>query len=276
MKINDYLAQQTKRLLDAGISTARLDCLVLFEDVLNTNRTQILAHPEQELTEAQLQTLGAMLSKRAQHIPLAYIRGKTEFYGRNFVIQDHVLEPRPESEAMIDLLKELPVRNIKTIIDVGTGSGALAITAALEVPIATAIATDIDPACLDLARTNAKNHAVQLECYEGDLLEALPTLVSLSSSALLCNLPYVPDNFQINTAASHEPRLALFGGVDGLDVFRKLFMQLAATEAESTYVLSESLPLQHEALANIAADAGYQEIASQDFIQVFQTAVVAS
>lgn len=268
MKISDYLADKTNLLLASGVSTARLDCLVLLEDVLNTDRTQILAHPEIELTEVEQRLLEDMVAKRAKHIPLAYIRGKTEFYGRNFAIHDRVLEPRPESETMIDLLKSTAANQVKTIIDIGTGSGALAITAALEVPSAHVIATDIDADCLTLARSNADKHRVELAFYEGDLLAALPT-ADLDSTALLCNLPYVPDTFEINTAATHEPRLAIFGGPDGLDVFRKLFTQLKDRRVRNAYVLCESLPFQHNELTAIAATANYTSIAEQDFIQVF-------
>jgi release factor glutamine methyltransferase len=270
MRADDYLAQKTEELKTAGLATARLDCLVLLEDVLNTNRTQILAHPEREITEAQQQDLNKMIAQRAQHIPLAYIRGKSEFYGREFTINQYVLEPRPESETMIDLLKSLDTSDQKTIIDVGTGSGALAITVALELPDAKVLAIDIDPNCLDLSATNTKAHNVELSLIQSDLLSSLPKDVRNKPATLLCNLPYVPDNFQINTAATHEPRLAIFGGPDGLDLFRRLFDQLQNVLPGNTFVLCESLPPQHAELAEIAISAGFELIAEQDFIQLFK------
>jgi release factor glutamine methyltransferase len=268
MKVNDYLSHTTERLTAAGIATARLDCLVLLEDILNTNRTHLLAHPELEITEVNLAKLTAMVDQRVRHIPLAYIRGKTEFYGREFLIDHHVLEPRPESEAIIDLLLSMPSDQRKSIVDVGTGSGALAITVALELPNSNITALDIDSNCLKIARRNARKHRVDIQIIESDLLEQLPA--QDQSTVLLCNLPYVPDDFQINTAALHEPRLAIFGGLDGLDVFRQLFAQLQKRSERKILVLCESLPTQHDRLAHIASSAGFELTIGQDFIQLFE------
>src|SRR5258708_2470149 len=103
-----WLQQATSQLQAAGISTARLDALVLLEDCLYQDRAMLLADPEKKLTAPQLLKLEKLLNRRAQHEPLSYVRGKTEFYGHEFVLTTAVLEPRPESETMIDLLKELP------------------------------------------------------------------------------------------------------------------------------------------------------------------------
>jgi release factor glutamine methyltransferase len=268
MKVNDYLTRAVERLDAAGITTARLDCLVLLEDVLNTNSTQILAHPERNITEVQQQKLTTMITKRSQHIPLAYIRGKTEFYGREFIINNTVLEPRPESETLIELLLSLPAGQRKNIIDVGTGSGALAITAALELPGSRVIALDIDTHCLDITQQNARKHQANIEIIESNLLQQLPDGID-QSAVFLCNLPYVPNDFQINTAASHEPRLAIFGGPDGLDLFRRLFKQLQAKPITTLCVLCESLPPQHPQLAHIAESCGFRLATERDFIQLF-------
>src|SRR5579885_1241682 len=107
MKISKWLANATKKLKTAGIGTARLDCLVLLADSLNKDKAFVLAHPDMVLSAAQLRKLNKQLAERQKHYPLAYIRGKTEFYGREFIMNHHVLEPRPESETMIDLLKDI-------------------------------------------------------------------------------------------------------------------------------------------------------------------------
>src|SRR4051812_18952492 len=101
-------------LRDAGIGTARLDAMVLLEDCLSKDRAHLLAHPELELTAEQEKLLDAQIKRRLAHEPLAYIRGKTEFYGRDFLINKYVLEPRPESETIIDLLKKLPLKDNMT------------------------------------------------------------------------------------------------------------------------------------------------------------------
>ncbi len=268
MTVDSWIHDQTAALKSAGIATARLDCLVLLEDVLNTNRTQILAHPEQKLTGVELGLLNKMVDKRALHIPLAYIRNKTEFYGREFYVNEHVLEPRPESESIIEILKVLSSAPAE-IIDIGTGSGALAITAKLELPTARVFATDIDLKCLQVAERNAKNLNAEIQFLCGNLLDPFKHVKLSHDVALLCNLPYVPDNFQINTAATHEPRHALFGGPDGLDLYRSLFDSPAFRTIKPAYVIAESLPPQHELLATIAHDHGYQLQTTEDFIQLY-------
>lgn len=275
MDIGQWLTEASERLNNAGIGTARLDALVLLEDLLGRDRAHLLAHPEIELTAEQLSTLNEHISQRARHVPLAYIRGKTEFYGRMFVVNEYVLEPRPESETMIDMLKGLPADAHMTIVDVGTGSGALAITAKLELPEQPVIAIDIDARCLELARQNARLLKADITLLQGDLLAPLALFASTALDTpqeyvLLCNLPYIPDDFHINQAAMHEPRLAIFGGSDGLDLYRKLFVQLDTLQHKPAYILTESLPPQHETLAEIAQAHEYRQTRHDDFIQLFE------
>ncbi len=268
MTVGNWLERTVKQLEKAGVGTARLDALVLLEDCVRTDRAQLLAHPEATLTAEQQKHLRAQLARRAHHEPLAYIRGKTEFYGRDFVITPEVLEPRPESETMIDLLKQLPAKDRKTVIDVGTGSGALAITAALELGTVQVLATDIDANCLEVARQNCVKHKATVDLHHTDLLEGL-TLPA--STTILANLPYVPDGYQLNDAAMMEPRLAIFGGEDGLNLYHQLFNQLRQQHNQPAYVLTESLPFQHHGLAKLAKNYGYGLQRTEDFIQLFKT-----
>lgn len=272
MDIETWLKRSVATLDTAGIGTARLDALVLLEDCLHTDRARLLAHPGTALTSEQVSTLDGYIERRVTHEPLAYIRGKTEFYGRDFTVNKNVLEPRPESETIIDLLKTLPpsehMGGHPTIVDVGTGSGALAITAKLELPGATVIGIDIDPACLEVARRNSNQLKADVSYLQGDLAQPLANLEA-KQLVLLCNLPYVPDDFQINLAAGHEPRLAIFGGSDGLDFYRKLFEQLDSLDLRPGYILAESLPTQHAHLRELAAVHGYGLSAEEDFVQLF-------
>lgn len=268
--VERYLAEATQQLQTCGIPTAHLDALVLLEDVLRIDRAHLLAHPDQVIAQTELRVLHEMIRRRATHEPLAYIRNKSEFYGCEFYVDHHVLEPRPESETMIDLLKSLDLPESSTVLDVGTGSGALAITAKLELPTATVCGVDIDPACLKIAEQNTQTFHADVQFIKSDLLASLNS-GSLNGATLLCNLPYVPDNFQINPAAMREPRLAIFGGPDGLDLYRKLFQQIRDRALKPAYVLTEALPPQHFELKTIAADAGFLLDQSNDFIQVFRT-----
>jgi release factor glutamine methyltransferase len=275
MTVSDYLSEMITLLTAAGIATARLDALVLLEDCLGKDRAHLLAHPETELADEQISTLKAQIKRRIRHVPLAYIRGKTEFYGRDFKVNEHVLEPRPESETMISLLKNLPNTEGITIVDVGTGSGALAITAKLEMPHADVIAIDIDPRCLEVARQNAILLKTDIRFEQGNLLTPLVD-GQPDNYALLCNLPYVPDDFQINTAATHEPRLAIYGGPDGLTLYRELFRQLLGFTRKPTYILTEAMPPQHEQLIKIAEENRFKCVTSEDFIEVFAPKQVRS
>lgn len=273
MTVQHWLQSATARLSKSGIGTARLDCLVLLEDATGKSRAHILAHPEMDLTDKEQNVLERALSQRSKHIPLSYIRGKTEFYGREFIVNNYVLEPRPESETMIDLLKDFTsVNNEHTgqVIDVGTGSGALAITAKLEHPNVKVIGIDIDDHCIDVASKNAKLHNVDINFVRGNLLDSLPTLIPLTDGTIIiANLPYVPKSYRINESAAYEPRHAIFGGSDGLDLYRQMFAQITLFDAAPLAILTESLPFQHKVLRDIAQIHHFNLIKEVDFIQVF-------
>lgn len=261
--IASYLREATAQLQTAGIDSARLDALILLEDTLRLDRAYLLAHDDAEIAPDHLQSLQSLIDRRQSHEPLAYIRGHAEFYGRTFVVNKHVLVPRPESEAIIALLKELA---IKTAVDIGTGSGALAITAALELPHVAVTAIDIDDKCIETAKDNANRLDAKITFVKGNFLEPLLTV---PVDVLLCNLPYVPENYSVNKAALHEPALALFAGKDGLDAYKTLTDQLMGMHTKPTFVITEALAEQHTALANIMTRAGYSLRKTQGLAQLF-------
>lgn len=269
MNVSSWLAANEQQLRAADIATARLDALVLLEDALHTNRTHLLAHLDAVIPNDTFQALHEHIERRCNHEPLAYIRGHTEFYGHDFVVSPAVLEPRPESEAMIELLsrilKNYPDSRPIRVADVGTGSGALGISAALLFPGILVDLLEIDKSALTVAEQNVKKHGLNLPIIASDLLQHSPNNYDI----LLCNLPYVPDTYSINEAASHEPRIAIFGGADGLDLYRKLFEQLETTLNKASIILAESLPEQHDALRALAEGYGYLLSETDDFIQSF-------
>ncbi len=267
--IQQWLDKTVKHLRNADIQTARLDALVLLEDVIGKDRSWILAHQEDILSAKMISKLDACILRRTRHEPLAYIRGKAEFYGRDFIVSAGTLVPRPESEALIELLKQYVSNSPLThIADIGTGSGCLAITANLELGVRV-LSTDLSAPAIEIARRNAKKLSANVEFFEGNL--ALPILRELNDRAyaLLCNLPYVPTKYPINKAAAHEPGLALFGGEDGLDLYRELFRQLVNAITQPLAVVTESLPEQHIELSNIASSFGFTLAKTQDFAQLF-------
>jgi release factor glutamine methyltransferase len=276
MLVHEYLKYYQSLLEKNNITTARLDTLVLLEDITCKDRAWLLVHLDYELSDDQTSKLNKLLNRRCEHEPLAYLREKTEFYGRDFVLTHDVLEPRPESENMIDLLRSLMASNPSSlnnsqstksmrIADIGAGSGAIGITAALELPNCSVTLIDIDEKALKVAKTNVDLFTLNLSIIKSDLLEQ----TDKNYDVLLCNLPYVPDNFQVNLAALHEPKIALFGGPDGLDVYRKLFNQVSNQVSQPLYILTESMPPQHSVLQSIASENAFDIHKTDDFIQVF-------
>jgi release factor glutamine methyltransferase len=277
MTTEEWLKIATTKLNQAGIGTSRLDSLILLEDVLSSDRAHLLAHSDEIISVEFLAKLNNLLNQRLKHVPLAFIRGKTEFYGRNFVINRHVLQPRPESETMIDLFKSTVTTkpNVKAIrsegndfkvADVGAGSGALGITAKLECPDLMVELIEIDPSAIEVAKNNVEIFTINISIIQSNLLEQTPK----DYQFLLCNLPYVPDDFSINLSAMHEPRIAIFGGKDGLDLYRRLFKSLKSFSNKPLYILTESFPMQHSELSHIAKENGYVESINEDFIQLFE------
>lgn len=266
MTVAEFLQTATRRLEAVDIATARLDSLVLLEDMLGTDRATLLAHPELRLSATQTAQLQAVLKQRAAHVPLAYIRGIAHFYGREFLVSAAVLVPRPESESLIDLLKAIDFSTPPRIADIGTGSGCLGITAALELPGCRVDLYDIDTSALKIARRNVRKHQVAAACHQSDLLQHH---ASQPYTALLANLPYVPTDYPINHAATHEPPTALFAGQDGLDLYRKFWQQISWLAHKPAYVITESFPTQHAGTIQLAQHAGYSLQQSIDFGQCF-------
>lgn len=267
MTVQEFLKEATKTLDTAGVPSARLDCLILLEDALNLNRAAILAHPEAAVTPPQLSKLNKQITQRANHTPLAYIRGRAPFFGREFAVNRHVLVPRPETETMIEMLKNLPLPPHPALADIGTGTGCIGVTAALEIKGARTVLYDIDPEALKVAARNIKDLNAKVTYRKADLLAAKP-----EADVLLANLPYVPERYSINQAAEHEPKLAIFGGKDGLNLYRRFWDQVTGLPKKPKFVLTESLPPQHDDLSALAKSSGYELYQTQDFIQIFKRA----
>jgi release factor glutamine methyltransferase len=266
MTIEAWLIESERLLRNADIATARLDCLVLLEDVLSKSRALLLGNLDTQLDPRQLKHLDAAIKRRSSHEPLAYIRGKSDFFGREFFVTKDTLQPRPESETMLELLaSEVNPDGAQALVDVGTGSGALAISALLEHPSLTVWATEISAAAIGVASRNAKKHHSKISFFQTDLIADLPRCPDI----ILANLPYVPDTHTINKAAMQEPKVAIFGGPDGLNVYRRLFEQLIERNWKPQFILTEALPPQHKALKAIAASHQYKLDDTADFIQVF-------
>jgi release factor glutamine methyltransferase len=265
MTIQEWLDDATDKLKKHKIPSARLDSLVLLEYVLVTPRVTLLSHPETDLPATTLVKLNAALAQRLDDIPVAYITNKKEFYGRDFLVNEHVLIPRPETERMIELVKNLAIE-APTIADIGTGSGCIAITLALEIPDSSVVATDISPDALIVAKNNAKHLGAQVTFKYSDLLEAV---ASRTFDVVCANLPYVPESLVSSPEITKEPANALFSGIDGLDHYHRLFIEAAEHADPPRYIVTEALESQHKVLKKLAALAGYQLLRTDILVQLF-------
>lgn len=270
MTIHEWISKSTKKLNSSSVPSARLDAEVLLADALKTDRSYVLAHPEIVLQGRTLTKLNNQIERRMKHEPIAYIRGKQEFYGRDFVVSPDTLTPRPETETLVDLALEIiKTKNIKTVADIGSGSGCIIISLVLDSNKKfSANGYELSESAIKIAKGNAKNLNARVNFRRTDITKTSESWCE--ADMIVANLPYVPDDFQINLAASHEPKYAIFGGVDGLDYYRLLFTQLSRNSKTESFVITEALPPQHSDLENIAKNSGFELLKSQDFIQVFK------
>jgi release factor glutamine methyltransferase len=217
----------------APADSPRLTAEALLAHLLGLTRAQLLSRLEQPLPADLAAPLERLVARAAGGEPLAYLTGHREFYGLDFAVDARVLVPRPETELLIDLALavESPLTQLSRphVLDVGTGSGALAVPLAVKCPRARLVATDISAGALAVACANAARHHVadRISFIQGDLLSAFPLQPSPASlhpfDLLVANLPYIPSaELRRLPVAKHEPRLALDGGPDGLEPLRRL------------------------------------------------------
>jgi release factor glutamine methyltransferase len=230
--------------------TPTLDAQVLLAHVLSKPRTWVLAHPEAELTFDQQDRLADTVARLQAGEPLPYVLGRWEFFGREFLVTQDVLIPRPETELLVEQALEWlhGHPSARAAVDVGTGSGCIAISLTAQIPDLHVLATDISLPALQVARVNAEKYGVdgQIDFIEADLLnpfevEGLPVDVQPSTFNLLtANLPYIPTVTLHGLAIyQREPTLALDGGADGLDLIRRLLAQAPRYLAWQSLLLLE-------------------------------------
>lgn len=261
MTIQDFLTTTTARLHAAGIATARLDAQVLAARALGHDKSRLLAHGEQSIAPPTLSALEQLVARRTAREPLAYLIGQQEFYGRPFVVTPAVLIPRPETEALIEQIKSLPLPATASLVDVGTGSGAIAITAALELPNLQVQAVDISREALKIADQNATGLGASVAFTLSDLLEQKHERYNV----IVANLPYVDRAWQRSPETQYEPALALFADHDGLSLINKLIAQAPQKLLPSGFLLLEADPRQHSAISLTAERHGFTLYAVQDF-----------
>lgn len=235
MKIRELLGVTHERLSSAGIDEAGLEAELLLRHVLRQDAVQLFLDLKEELSPQQAQLLNTLVERRLSGEPLAYITGRREFHGLEFTVNPHVLIPRPETEHLVEKALELAQQIPSPVIaDIGTGSGIIAISLAVNLPHARIYASDISLEALETARGNTERHKVasRITFLRGDLTASLPEPVDI----LIANLPYVKSS---DCANSPEPHQALDGGIDGLYVIERLCGGLKGKLKPSGWVLLE-------------------------------------
>jgi release factor glutamine methyltransferase len=216
MNIRTALAQGTELLENNSVIAPRLTAEVLLAHAIHCDRAYFYAHPEQELREVEWIHYGRYLHERIEGKPTQYITKKQEFYGREFRVTPDVLIPRPETELLVERVLG---RTNGLTIDVGTGSGAIAVTLAIETgtPV---VATDLSAEALIVARDNAVTLGARVQFIRADLLQPF---ANSAADLIVSNPPYIPLASALQREVrDHEPHMALFAGTSGLDVYRRL------------------------------------------------------
>ena len=228
--------------LRAVSETPALDADLLLCAALGVERAWLLAHLDDTMPDEAGARFAGWLERAAAGEPIAYILGVRGFYDREFTVTPAVLIPRPETELLLEqALAWAKTHPLRLAADIGTGSGALAVTFAAHVPSAQVVAVDISPAALEIARANTVRHGLsdRITFLHGDLLAPLLER-GLSPNLIMANLPYIPSgDLSALAVTKHEPVLALDGGADGLDLVRRLLAQSAEICAPGALLLLE-------------------------------------
>lgn len=235
------------------------EALELLAFVSGLGKEKITAEADSVLNRDLEKKLNKFIARRISHEPLAYILRTARFMGREFVVTKHTLIPRPATETLYENAKKAVVDPATTsVIDVGTGSGCIAVSSAADFPGAKVFATDLSDAALDVAAGSAKRHGVNsmISFFKDDLIDRSRYRINTGAAVIIANLPYIP-SAKMETldpdARLYEPRAALDGGEDGLDLYRRLLDQVAdwPDRPETLHIFMEILPEQYDPLTEI-------------------------
>lgn len=273
MTIESWIRQATLELHAAEITSDYLDAEILLAHTINHPRTWLHAHMDEPLSDRQIEIANARLDLRKSFVPIAYIIGHKEFYGRRFKVSPATLIPRPESEAMIELLADyLPNTQpldvsiaSKRLVDIGTGSGCLGITAKLEHAELDVTLLDISSDALRIAQKNAELLSAEVTIQKSNLLADYV----FTPDIVLANLPYVDESWERSPETRHEPAIALFASDSGLKLVKKCFDQLSRRMNKGGVAIFEADPRQWIEIEKIAQELGFVVDTKQRFVASF-------
>jgi release factor glutamine methyltransferase len=271
--INSWLHDVVHELNNADIPTAQLDAEIILAHTLNKPRTYLHAHGDEPIDIRTEEIANARIRLRLDHIPIAYIIGHKDFYGRKFKVTTATLIPRPESEVLIEVLKELLPKNHTLLpdqtirlVDVGTGSGILGITAKLEDPELDVTLLDISLPALKIAEENATRLHAHVQTLKSDLLDNYP----FRPEIIIANLPYVDRNWERSLETKSEPELALFSGDGGKALINKLIVQASTALKAKGLLILEADPTQHSDIMQHAKSYNFNTLKQQDYCLAFE------
>lgn len=271
MTIDKWIHEASAELKNAGIDSALLDAELILAHTLRQPRTFLHAHGTDEISARHEDIANARLQLRIERTPVAYIIGHKEFYGRKFKTSPAALIPRPESEALIELTGEILPKNLPLVpvstrlIDVGTGTGCLGITAKLEWPEITVSLADIDKHALNLARENAELLHADVTLLQNDLLRGYTDPVDI----IIANLPYVDKQWEVSPETHAEPSIALYASDSGLSLIKQLILQASQLLPTGGHLLLESDLRQHAAIIALAKESGLKLVQTKGLITHF-------
>ena len=278
--LHDRIVRAREAFAAAGIDPAEatLDAELLARHVLGWDRAHLLAALRDPEPDTFVDRYAPLVARRARREPVSLITGVREFWGLDFEVTPDVLTPRPETELIIEeAIARVPREQAALVADVGTGSGCLAVALAIELPRARVIATDVSGPALNVARRNAARHgtAARIDFRRTNVLDDVDEVFDL----IVSNPPYVPDTGAQalpEEVRGHEPHVALFGGADGLDVYRRLFPQAASRLAAAGRLVVEIGVDQQDRVVTLARRHGWTlDHSRRDLQRIVRTLVFA-
>lgn len=264
--IKDWVFQASQQLSAVDIPSAHLDAEIILAHVFEKDRTYLHAHPEQIISSDNCVIANNILENRAKRIPLAYLFGYKEFYGRRFSVNKNTLIPRPESEDIINLLKDFKIPGKTKLVDIGTGSGCLGITAKLENPELDVTLADISQEALAVAEDNANNLKSKVSIINSDLLKNYTDKPDI----IIANLPYVDKTWDRSPETNYEPSLALFADDNGLQLVKRLLIEASKKMDQGGLIIMEADVAQHEDMIKFAKNYHFSVLKIQSYAVIFK------
>jgi len=261
--IGQWLTASYSALERVGVPSGRLDAELIVAHVTNHNRAWVLAHTDDVFPEAGARQAQTFLNRRLDREPLVHIIGKREFYGLDFEITPEVLTPRVETEQMVEWAVKYAPQNSR-LIDIGTGSGAIAVAIKNTRPDLDVTATEVSETALEVARRNASAHQADMTFVLSDLWQSIEG----QFDTICTNLPYLKDEArsELMEEVKREPDVALFGGQDGLDIYRRFLTAIPERLIDGGFLFTECDPWQQPNLITEAAKVGLEVIEQDYFI----------